>query len=254
MSDVVEGSLLPGIRACATESGWLWVTSGFRMFMRQPGAWLLIGVVLAVLTVIAWTLPIFGQIAQVVLTICFVGGAFLACRTQDEGGAIEVSDLFSGFDRHTTPLLVLGALATAATIALTVVFVLVVGTGFFSSLAAAAASVEVLAGIVMGGLVSLLLGLLVVLALSVPIVMAFWFAPALVVLRNESVGGALRLSFDACMKNVGPFLIYGVVFLFLGLAAMFTLGLGFLVLGPLTLTSTYAAYVDIFGSPARRAV
>lgn len=254
MSDAVEGRLLPGIRACSTESGWLWIVSGFRLFVRQPGAWLLIGVVLAVLTVIAWTLPIFGQIAQIVLTVCFVGGAFLACRTQDEGGAIEVSDLFSGFDRHTAPLLVLGALATAAMVALTVIFVLVVGTGFFSTLFSAAGSVEVLITTVMGGLISLLLGLLVVLALSVPIAMAFWFAPALVVLRNEGVAGALRLSFDACMKNMGPFLIYGVVFLFLGLAAMFTLGLGFLVLGPLTLTSTYAAYSDIFGSPARRAV
>ena len=57
---------------------------------------------------------------------------------------------------------------------------------------------------------------------------------------------AIRMSFSACLKNVMPFLIYGLVFLFIFIIAVLPFGMGLLVAFPLMYASTYAAYRDIF--------
>jgi uncharacterized membrane protein len=59
---------------------------------------------------------------------------------------------------------------------------------------------------------------------------------------------ALRESFFGCLKNVVPFLVYSIVFVVLGIVASIPLGLGWLVLGPITIASVYTAYRDIFGN------
>jgi uncharacterized membrane protein len=97
----------------------------------------------------------------------------------------------------------------------------------------------------MGG--SFVLAWLVAMALSIPIYMALWFAPALVVLRGLAPVAAVKESFFGCLKNVVPFLIYGIVLLVLGIVAAIPLGLGWLVLGPVAIASIYVAYRDIYG-------
>ena len=57
---------------------------------------------------------------------------------------------------------------------------------------------------------------------------------------------ALKESFKACLRNILPSLIYGILMFLLGLLVPLTLGLGLLVWVPLFFTSTYAAYRDIF--------
>ncbi|HEX3063529.1 MAG TPA: BPSS1780 family membrane protein, partial [Usitatibacter sp.] len=76
--------------------------------------------------------------------------------------------------------------------------------------------------------------------------MAYWFAPALVVLHGMEPIAALRESFVACLRNILPSLVYGVLMLLLSIGVALTLGLGLLVWVPLFFTSTYAAYRDIF--------
>jgi uncharacterized membrane protein len=91
-----------------------------------------------------------------------------------------------------------------------------------------------------------LLFVLVVMALLVPLVMAIWFAPALVVFHDVAPIEAMKQSFRACLKNVVPFLIYGIIVLGLGIVATIPFGLGWLVLGPTLIGSTYYSYRDIF--------
>jgi uncharacterized membrane protein len=76
--------------------------------------------------------------------------------------------------------------------------------------------------------------------------MALWFAPALVMLQNQSAPRAIAESFKGCLKNIVPFLIYGIVLFVLALIASIPFGLGWLVLGPVVLGSVYAAYRDIY--------
>jgi uncharacterized membrane protein len=95
-----------------------------------------------------------------------------------------------------------------------------------------------------------LVGLLVFLLLYLPLVMAIWFAPALVVLRGVAPLEAMRLSFNGCVRNIVPFLLYGVVGVGLSIVATIPLLLGWLVLGPVTIASLYTSYCDIYEDPA----
>jgi len=82
---------------------------------------------------------------------------------------------------------------------------------------------------------------------AVLLAMLFWFAPTLVVLHPEvGVMEALGLSFRACLRNVLPFLLYGVVLFVLAIVATIPLMLGWLVLWPVLIGSIYASYKDIF--------
>jgi uncharacterized membrane protein len=92
----------------------------------------------------------------------------------------------------------------------------------------------------------MLIALLLVAGLSVPLYMATWFAPALIVLHDQAPGAALKASFFACLRNWIPFLVYGVVLFVLCLVAAIPAGLGYLVLIPVLIASVYTSYRDIF--------
>ena len=76
--------------------------------------------------------------------------------------------------------------------------------------------------------------------------MAVWFAPALVVLRGLEPWAAMKVSFCGCLRNVMPFLVYGLIGIVLAVVATIPFALGWLVLGPLTIASIYTSYCDIF--------
>jgi uncharacterized membrane protein len=99
------------------------------------------------------------------------------------------------------------------------------------------------AGIAAGGV---LFAILVMLALMVPLAMAVWFAPALVVFRNVAPLPAMKASFAACLKNMLPFLVFGVIAMVLGFIAALPLMLGWLVLLPMLVGAHYASYLDLF--------
>jgi uncharacterized membrane protein len=91
-----------------------------------------------------------------------------------------------------------------------------------------------------------MLAALIVLALSLPLYMALWFAGPLIVLGGSDVGGALKTSFGACLKNVVPFLIWSIAILVLAIPASIPILLGWLLLGPVLMASIYLGYRDIF--------
>jgi len=93
---------------------------------------------------------------------------------------------------------------------------------------------------------SMLLAALLVAGLSVPLYMATWFAPVLIVLEDLSAGAALKASFFACLRNWLPFLVYSIVLLVLGVIAAIPAGLGYLILVPVLSASEITAYRDIF--------
>ena len=92
----------------------------------------------------------------------------------------------------------------------------------------------------------MLLGLL----LGVPLMMAYWFAPALVVLRSDEPFAAMKASFVACLVNILPMLVYSLLGLVFAIVATIPLGLGWFVLAPVFAASVYASYKDIFGADA----
>ena len=70
--------------------------------------------------------------------------------------------------------------------------------------------------------------------------------PALVVFHNVAPLQAMMASFRVCLKNMGPFLLYGVVMLILFVLAAIPAFLGYLVLLPVLMGAQYASYRDLF--------
>ena len=99
------------------------------------------------------------------------------------------------------------------------------------------------AGIGFGGM--FLAGLLTLL-LGVPLVMAMWFAPALVYFNDMPPVAALRASIAANLKNWLVMTIFSLFLLVLTFFAALPMGLGFLVLLPVMFGALYASYKDIF--------
>jgi uncharacterized membrane protein len=175
----------------------------------------------------------------------FSAGWLLAARKVESGGVLEVGDLFAGFKDKLTPLLVLGALLLAAGFAVG----LVAGVlGFGAVMGGFAGGMHGSVGGMMAALGAGMLAVLVALALSVLIAMAVWFAPALVVFRNIAPVDALKASFSASLKNVVPFLLFGIVYIIAAIIASIPFGLGWIVLAPVLMLTAFASYKDIFGS------
>jgi len=82
--------------------------------------------------------------------------------------------------------------------------------------------------------------------LFLPLLLLFWFAPALVVFHRLRPLAALHASLQACLKNGLPLLVYGMILLTLTFIAVLPAGLGMLILVPVLAGSVYAAYRDIF--------
>jgi hypothetical protein len=230
-----------GARAVGAGQGWAWIADGFGLFKKAPGIWIALVVVLIVIMVVLRLIPFVGAVAAVLLMPALTGGLMLGCDAQQQGGTLELRHLFEGFKEHTGNLIALGALNIVALIIVLIPVFVIVGVG---------AAVGVMQGdatgaVAMGG--SFMLAMLVFLALIVPVAMALWFAPALVVLRGLAPVAAIRESFVGCLKNIIPFLIYGVVMLVLSVLATVPILLGWLVLGPVAIASIYTAYRDIFG-------
>ena len=84
--------------------------------------------------------------------------------------------------------------------------------------------------------------------LFVPVMMAMWFAPALVFFEDASPIDAIKASFSACWKNIVPFIVYGLLMFIASIVAALPFMLGFLVLLPIIFGSMLASYKDIFAS------
>jgi hypothetical protein len=233
-------NFIAGGRTVDAGRGWEWIASGFALFKKQPGNWILVLIVLLVCWILVAVVPLIGGIANMLLLQVFMGGVMLGCRALDNGQDLEVRYVFAGFKQNTSNLVVLGLLELAAWVAALIPVALIMGGGSFMAMMRGD-----MTGIAALGL-TFLLGMLVMLALSVPIYMALWFAPSLVVFHNLAPVEAMKASFVACLKNMMPFLLYSIVLLVLCMIAAIPALLGFLVLAPVILASIYTAYRDIF--------
>ena len=243
VSDAQSASFRAEARAVGAGRGWDWIVEAFALFRLQPGMWILMVVVLGVLFVLMSMIPVLGSLASALLLPIFGAGLMLGCRALDREGTLEMSHLFAGFKEKTGNLVMIGVFNLVGWAVMAIAVIAVVGGGVFMG---AMRGGSIGAGM---SIVSVLIAGLLVAALSVPLYMATWFAPALVVLHDVAPMDALKASFFACLRNWIPFTVYSVVLLVLGLLAAIPLGLGYLVLLPVLAASIYTAYRDLFRAP-----
>jgi len=241
---VLRENFVPNGRAVPTGNGWTWIEAAWSIFRRAAGTW--IGVTLALFLIYfvlfllyLWS-PFVGAVPMVLLWPFYAAGLMVMSRTIEQGGQAEFKQLFVGFKHRPGALLAIGAVYLIANVAITGGVFWLMGVDI--SMAALPADPE--AALLLA--YKLALAGLVVLALMLPLVMAVWFAPALVALHQMGALEAMKQSFLGCLKNVLPFLLYGVILFIASVIASIPVLLGWLILGPVLAASVYTAYRDIY--------
>lgn len=244
MSDaIVTRSAFTGeIRVVDAGRGVVWLREGRDYFMSTPGVWLIIVLVFLVFTIGLSFIPMVGALNAILVPL-LAGGIMYGCRAVARGDRLEFRHLLEGFEHNTPNLLLLGLVNLAMSVAaVAIIFMVVVGV-LGTAVLAAVVDESWSGPTAMAGL---LLVVVLAAALSVPLTMAMWFAPALIAFHNLSPLEATKLSFLACAHNVVAFLVYGLILVPLTLCALLPLGLGLLVLAPVVWASIYVSYVDVF--------
>ena len=236
-------NFVPGGQAAAN-GGWSWIKEAWELFAGPKGTWIGLFLIFAVIVIVLSFIPFVGALALYVLGPILLGGIVMGCDAIRRGEALTVGHLFAGFSHNTGKLVGLGLFALLAFIGVLIVVVLIFGVGMAGIIMGGGAGADPAAVAAMG--VTMLLAVLVMFGLSVPIYMALWFSYPLVAINDFTVGQALKASFFACLKNILPFLVYGIVMFILAIVAAIPLGLGWLVLGPVLLASFYTSYRDVF--------
>lgn len=218
-----------------------WFAAGWNLFLKSPGIWIAIAVIMLVVSFALSVIPVLGQIAVLLALPIAAGGLVLGCGSLNEGGELRIEHLFEGFQQHGLSLALVGVLyAVGATLAFGAA--LLIGGG--GAIGGAIAQGWPGAGIAVGGV---MLGVLVGLVLWVLLGMAYWFAPALVVLRGLAPWDAMKTSLAACLHNFVAFLVFGTLLSVAFFVALLPMGLGLIVFAPVMIGAAYASYVDVFG-------
>ena len=232
------------VRQVDGKQGWQWIVIGFSLFRRVPIVWILLCTTLLLIAATLALIPVAGQFIFTLLSPVFLAGLMIGCRTLERGGQLEIAHLLAGFHSTATPLITIGGIYLVGQVLIVGAAMLVGGETMRDLLIAGRRVDENELQEVMSSSLS---ALLVALSLSIPLMMAAWFAPLLVIFKNMTAVEAMRMSFFACVKNIVAFQIYGFILVVLTIIATMPYGLGLFVLVPTLFASIYASYRDIFG-------
>ena len=238
-----DGDFIPEGRGVATGNGWRWIADAWAFTGLQRGTFIGVFLLFVLIAIVVSVVPFVGTIAGALLMPVFSGGFILGCDAVRRGERLEVGHLFAGFQKHAGKLIALGGVSLACLLVMVLIVVAIFGStvGMIFLGGSEPSPDEAIAM-----LTTIMLAALVMLALSIPLYMAMWFAGPLIVLAQFDLVTALKTSFFACLKNILPFLVWSVVLLFLALFATIPLALGWLLLGPVFMASIYTSYRDIF--------
>lgn len=245
MNAEIDSGLAGAPRTVDAGRGVAWWTEAWALFTKNVGLWVVLAVILFVILIVLSIIPLLGSLVAALVVPVFLGGWMLAARKVEQGGTLEIGDLFACFQSdRLTPLLVVGALLLAGVLVMGIVLgVLGAGAVFGIVAGGASSSGAGMAAALGAGMLALLIGLVC----GVLLAMVTWFAPALVVFRNVPPVEAFKASFAASLRNVVPFLLWGVLYFVAAVVASIPLGLGWFVLTPVAMLAVYVSYKDVFG-------
>lgn len=229
------------IRRVTPVRGLEWLASAFSMFGQNVGTWIAMGLVFMIITAFVSIVPVVSLLAPL-LTTPLLGGLMIAACRQRRGGQARFEQMFSGFSIAGSRLVILGSLYLIGSFLITLIVVLPT---------LAASNIELLdRGLVPqlseDEVITVLWILMLVLVALAPLLMAFFFAPALVAVARVEPLTAMRMSFIGCYRNMTPFLLYGAIAFLMMIVAALPLMLGYLILTPVLLCSMYLAFEDVF--------
>jgi len=231
-------------RRVAASQGFHWVAAGFRLYRKNP---LLLSAAFGVLFGVVMALgliPVVGGSLSELASPLMVAGFMAAYRVLDGGGELELPNFLAGVRGPAIPLMAVGAVQLLGTL---LIGKIMLGMGFDAQAIVAAAQsqkdpVEMQA-LLNQAMPAVFTGLL----LFTPLIMATWFAPALILFGGAHPATALGVSLKAVARNWAAMMLNGLTLgLLLFLAALVPMLLGLLVAMPVLFGSLYASYQAIF--------
>lgn len=232
-------------RLVSAGHGWLWIKQAFLLFKANPFMWIALCVGILLLGALIGMIPVIGALFFQLIAPALTAGLILGCDAQKKGAPLEMTHLLAGFKSHGAPLITVGGIYLTGMLIIAAIVGVLGGEPLIQALTAGHPDAKSIADSHMMniGLTPVLVGL----ALLLPLLMAYWFAPALIVFGNMSPLAAMKTSLLASVKNSAAFLVYGLITFGLLLLSTLTLMLGFLVMIPLAFISYYTSYQDVFG-------
>lgn len=227
--------------------GIAWVKQGWSLFKQAPVPWAGMTALVFLVLMGVGALPYAGAFLVHALSPFIVAGYLAASRAGERGEPVNFVYLGAGFQEGRNSLFVIGIAYMLATLLVFRLVAFITG----GDLSALMAQVERPHALTQEEARALLQGILPALGLGsvlmAPLLMATWFSPGLVHFQGFAPGKAMWWSLWACAVNWRPLVVYTSILALLGMVALIIpFGLGLLVFIPWTLTSTYAAYRDVF--------
>lgn len=230
---------------CGWGLGIQWVKDGTSLFFKAPGYLFLVCLLYYTVIVGLGFIPILSFLSNFISPL--VGAGFLyICMALDLQNERKIGNLFIGFKTKLVPLLMLSLIFFIGLILLLVTagIVMAVFLGFeqVNELLSLPNTATIDPNIAIYGLLALLL----VMLLLLPLLMALWFAPILILLNDLAPIAAMRASFQGCLRNVGALTTWTLGILVLAFIAALPLFLGLLILPALMFCSMYYSYKAIY--------
>ena len=229
--------------------GWQWIVAAFSLFRKNPTIWIVLHLILILIGAGLTILPVIGPYLLYLLTPLLLGGLMTAAKDIESGQDIEIAHLFRGFRQNTSHLITVGGVYLVGQVVISGLMITLGGPEFQQALRVGVEGIDP-ASITPEVATRILMALLAGMALFVPLAMATWFSPALVILDNRPGFAALGESVRACMGNMRAFLVYGVFSLLLLIVAAIPFGLGLVLWIPVTVLTMYTSYRDVFATAA----
>lgn len=226
---------------------WEWCKQGGRLFMAQPGMWIVINLLFIVVSIFAQLIPFLGPIAFALFSPALMAGVLYCAREVDENRSIEAAHLFQVFQQKEklNPMLTLGGMYLLGqfviVILMFVVMFAIAGPVFWQSLQGKQVDPSDAQMIGMT-----LVALLIFLVLFSVLIMAFVYAIPLVMFTATDPFVAMKSSMLACWRNMWPLFFAGVLYTIFVVIAMIPFMLGLLVIIPISFAAWYASFRDIY--------
>lgn len=219
-----------------------WYKGGWKIFSAAKLNWVLMTLVFFVIVLMLGFIPILGIVGIYLLLPMLQAGMLNAADKVERGESVKVGDLFVALkDKNKRgTLMALGGIMLATVFALLILSTPFIGGGVLSSMSETPAGGMTVLPVIGAG------GLLFAVTAGLLLAMLFFYAPALVMFRDMGAVDAIKASFAGAWKNLLPFVVFMLIYLGLSVIAGIPFGLGFLVLLPVVVATSYYSYKDIF--------
>ncbi|MDP1559664.1 MAG: BPSS1780 family membrane protein, partial [Nitrosomonas sp.] len=180
------------VRQVKAKQGWQWIMSGFYLFRLAPVAWMLLSFTLLLIAMTLAIIPVLGQFIFTLISPVFLAGLMLGCKGLEQGEKLELSYLFVAFKKNATPLITIGGIYLIGQVLILGIIMLIGGTVMVDMLLYGKRVDE---SELMDVMSNMLTASLVALSLSIPLLMAAWFSPLLVIFHDVPPVLAMKKSF-----------------------------------------------------------